>query len=223
MQMDLLGRGKRRLSMRKELLAAVSALLLAATGANADTWTFNNPAGDLGTYTHDYVSNGLTITATGYTLSSGVYVHTNLYGKVSGDPSENGLGLTKNSSDFEITSSDFIQLDMSNILALKPFNVTIASVQTGEGFVVYGSNTDGAVVKDASHQLGSGSGTASAIETISIADLANYKYLDVTASSADVLLTSVSVTSPVPEPSSLAILAIGAVGLAGYRWRRRAV
>ena len=209
--------------MRKELLAAVFiTLLFSAASVRADmlSYDFSTPAGPLGT-SQTYTSNGVTITASGYTLSGH---HRRLFGKTdSGD--EHGLGL-KGEDDHEIDTKHFIQLNLASLYShfgtsSLTVNLTIGSVQPGEGYDIYGTNTAGSLA--GATLLNSGT-----LDEIPFSVTTGFQYLDVIArpgteegGHSDVLLSSLCATSAVPEPAGLILFGVGALGLAGCAWRQR--
>jgi Tfp pilus assembly protein PilX len=125
---------------------------------NAVTWNITSATGDLvgpQVFTGTGIST-VSITARGYNATNapslnswntGTVSSVDLYGKVSpGDPTETGLGLSNNPSEYEINGNSFIQLDMKNVEAASLANVslTIGSIQLGEGYSLWGSNSRGA-------------------------------------------------------------------------------
>ncbi len=151
------------------------------TGAS---WNLSIPAGPLGT-SQGYTANGITITAYGF-LNSGAPKL--LYGKNDG-PDENGLGFA-GTVDNEIDNTDFIQLDLTGAIDSGAHNaqMIVASVQTGESFDVYGSNTLGTIgVLLAGHVTLDGT-------PFSIPGYPNYKYVAVRGSTGNVAIASVSFT-----------------------------
>jgi hypothetical protein len=177
--------------------------------------------GDLGTSQATFGSDspsGYTVTASGYFTSSTSSPSDNLYVKTSGGD-ENGLGLVSEDSDHEINTNQFIQLNLSS-LANAGFTggtLTIGSVQSGEGYSIFTSNTAGVL---GSLEL---SGTTDN-SPISVSWSASDPILGITAyvpaqgsSGSDVLLTSLSASTPnnpTPEPASLALMGSGLIALA---------
>ncbi len=148
------------------------------------TWNFNLPTGTLGN-SQTYTVNGLTITAYGF-LNNGQA--TALYGKNNGGD-ENGVGIA-GASDNEITTANFVQLDLTQVIASGAQNATILlnSVQTGEGFNIYGSHTKGSVgtILITNSQVDS--------TALPIPSYPTYEFISVRASAANVLLGAVSAT-----------------------------
>ena len=133
------------------------ATALAASSASAAiVWDLNPQDQDgvvLGT-SQTFTEQGFTITARGYDDSdrNGVGTATNLYFKSrppSDGASEVGLGLA-GSAHHELNGSatgpiNFIQLDLRAILQQGATNgqIAVASLQNGESFQLFGSNTEG--------------------------------------------------------------------------------
>jgi hypothetical protein len=110
-------------------------------GSNQVNWAFTSPLGQLGT-SQAYTANGITITAYGFTNANAPKA---LYGRNdAGD--EYGLGIA-GTSENEIDNANYIQLDLANVIAAGATNpqMIIASVQAGETYNVYGSNTLGSI------------------------------------------------------------------------------
>lgn len=152
---------------------------------------FNTPAGNVGT-TETYDS----INAYGYDIGS-PNTPTDLYGK-NGGPNETGLGMASD-GDNEINTSTFISLDISPLFLeeceTKP-TITIASIQSGEGFYIYGSN----VLGDLGTLLLT-VGDSSVSQTVEIPDFGTYKYISITATSGNVVLYSLDYDACCePEP-----------------------
>ena len=186
--------------------AAILCLALPAS-ANTLSYSFGVPTGTLGT-SQTYTQNGITLTAYGFDNSSHPL---NLYGKNNGGD-ETGLGISR-APDHEIQTYNFIQLDVTGLhsLNLTDALISIGSVQNGEGWNLYGSNTLGSLgtlLLSSSQDMGT---------TNILSDVTKYDYLSIQASSHDVLLSALTVdynTTRVPEPASLLLLGSGVVGLA---------
>jgi PEP-CTERM motif len=155
------------------------------------------------------------VTATGY-LSNGITG--TLFGKGSaGTGSEDGLGLTTDpTGDDEIyarlatgaPASDFIQLDIT-ALSGKIIQISMGSTG-GDGWAIFGTNTLGSLSGATSLKTG---GNDDGSE-ITIPGAGSYKYLDITATSNNVLLQDLVYTNPqssVPEPGTFGIVGLGGV------------
>jgi hypothetical protein len=192
------------------MLAAVMGVLLFSVNsviAGPFSYNFNTPTGTLGT-TQTYTAGGVTITALGFNSSNSPI---DLYGKNDGGD-ESGLGLV-GTSDHEITTSNYVQLDLQNIYNQYPtatLSMILGSVQDGESGKIYGSNTAGA--------LGTFLFTVSDESSFNVPG--GYRYIGVEAGAADVLITTLSVNAvPVPPGVILALTGVALCG--GYSCRRR--
>jgi hypothetical protein len=82
---------------------------------------------------------------TGYTLSGGP---NNLYIRTGESPQhENGIGFV-NDPNNEINNTGFVQIDLADFARVKVLKcadptIKIGSIQTGEGFAIYGANQSG--------------------------------------------------------------------------------
>ena len=146
-----------------------------------------------------------------------------LYGKAGG-AHENGLGLLADSVDHEITTGTYVQLDLANLWAQSPttFSIIINSVQTGEGWNIYGSNAKGTL-----GTLLLGPGTTETSQSFGSIPNA-YQFISVRADAGNVLLSSISADLPTvppesvaPEPSSLVMIGSGLLAVALFRRRKR--
>lgn len=187
-------------NMSKITSILAGALFLFATPAWSAVllYNFNSPTGNLGN-TEVYTSNGVAVTAYGYLGG-----HTaDLFGKNNGGD-EVGVGIA-GQSDNEIGTNSFIQLDLAQFWASNPSNVSmsIGSVQSGESWRIFGSNTLGTLgtLKQ--------SGTTDYPNSFILNSiLGSYRYLGVQSGSGDVLISTLSGVST-PEPATLLILGSG--------------
>src|SRR5215831_19302245 len=125
------------------VLMFVGAFFFSAASAKADLiYNFSNPTGVLGT-SQNYTSNGIVITAYGFSNGGGAL---HLFGKNDGG-GEIGLGISQADHD-EIQTTNFIQLKLTNVFSLPhvdALTIELGSVQSGESYNIYGSNTKGSL------------------------------------------------------------------------------
>ena len=197
-------------------LAAIGVAL--ATQANAATLTFNfqeNGSNLALGPTSTFTESGFSLTASGF-LTSGAT--TNLYAKSLGGD-EIGLGTTSDpSGQHEIVTTNFIQLTLPTTPSSTFNMVLLASVQNNEQGKVFFTHTAGKI--DASATLIGTINNADGSIPIPAADQTG-GFIDITAGAANVLLHGAQIPV-VPEPSSLAFLALGAGGILTLHRRRKA-
>lgn len=201
------------------LLAIVALMVLLPSTAKADNYNFSTcpngvtpPCSGASGKVESWTSGGLTITATGY-KSTGK--EDNLFIKTdSGD--EHGLGLV-GASDDEIEPGNFIQLNVSNLDAhgIGSGTLTFGSVQSGEGYTICVTNKPGTMV-------GATCFSGNLDETPVSVNWGTDKYIDITATKGDVLISDVSVTAT-PEPGTMGLTLLGAAGLLAFAIRRAAL
>ncbi len=202
--------------------------------AHAD-WTFSSSTmnGDYGPTKTFLDTLSVGIAASGWDVQSGDGLPTgtlpstwqvgnatahHLYGKWTGVPAEDGLGLT-NGGDGEISKTQYIQLDMQAAMTAyntKNFTFDFSSLQTGEGFSLWASNNATDSLANPFTLLADGFAGGTDIASASI-NMANYRYIEVSAygsAAADTLVMSVmhnNPPSPTPEPVTVGL---GIAGIA---------
>jgi hypothetical protein len=196
-------------------LAAMGVAL--ATQANADTITFNFQEngsnlnlGPTSTFTENSVVVGpVHLTASGFLTAGGP---TDLYAKNLG-AGETGLGTPHDPSGInEIVTDDFVQLTLPTMPS-STFNMVLASsVEPVEQELVYFNTVSGTLTGATLI------GTLTSDGTVTVPAGDQLGFIDITAGKGHVLLGSATVTV-VPEPCSLAFLALGAGSLLTLRRR----
>jgi PEP-CTERM motif len=207
--------------MKKTMLLLVGCLVLfLASPAWADTWDFSTPSGDLGTNTQTYTgTGGYDITAYGFWTNGDP---ANLYGKTGPGAAETGLGIADDPLNMhEISSADFVQLDMSDLASNGGFNgnLLVGSVQDGESFQVCVGGTLGSLGSCGPVIAGNGSNNPGEIVTLPVSWTANDHFVSIIGVNTDILVAS-GFEASVPEPATLLLLGTGLVGMA-TKLRRR--
>src|SRR6266480_5392015 len=195
-------------------LAVIGAGL--ATPAKAVTFTFQENGSNLGLGpTSTFTLGGFSLTATAFLRPSGTGPE--LYAKSQG-LGETGLGINDAAHDFEITTSNFIQLTLPTVPPSNFQTVISGSVSGGEQMDVYFTTTPGDLT--GATLIGSITATGGSV-TVPAGD--QLGFIDVTSANnlgnGNVLLASVTVGA-IPEPGSVALLAMALAG-AGIEGLRR--
>jgi hypothetical protein len=178
----------------------------------------------VGGSSHTYTNSGFSITAYGFDNNSGIGTAHDLFYKSIpeiGGATETGLGLTNTLSNELQTGLHFIQFDFTSALAAGMMNgqLSVGSIQAGESFAIFGSNSLGTLGTQVSAIFGS----AFDDQFVSIAGFGQFNYYSVMAMSDDVLPVAVQADLPaVPEMNALMPIA-GLVMLLATTsiWRRR--
>jgi hypothetical protein len=216
--------------LKTALFVVCSAVIGSHAWATVVTWNMN-PTGanaDLSSNSQDFIVSGYTITGRGYDNNSGIGSPHDLHFKNAGSD-EVGLGLT-GTPNFELQVDNqgnplqFIQLDLRSILSQGFTNgkIEVGSVQSGESFFLYGSNTLG--------NLGTKLNSIAYDSTkddafISVPSFGSNQFISVVAAAADVLPVAFQATIvPVPECPSLipAASLVALLTVLDIRRRRRA-
>jgi hypothetical protein len=225
-----------------------SVLLLSATSlAQTFTWNFSVPNNSVASphvyfdttaavkitaYGYDTATGAPVTTALGktwgpgatYDVPTGTITSKPLYGKHDG-LNETGLGLDKLLGDHEIDNTSFVQLDVTDMYAkgIKNFTMGIGSIQKTEGYMVWGSNSQGVP----GTLLRSYVGTVDAPNYFAVPDFGKYNYFSISgtpiaknSSSSDVVILDGASTAVIPEPTTYAALA--GTALLGFAFARRA-
>jgi len=205
--------------------AALFVTFVAAAQA-AVVWDLNptDANAPVGGSSHTYTSSGFSITAYGFDNHSGIGTAHDLFYKneaVIGGATESGLGLTNTPHNELQASLNFIQFDFTSALAAGMFNgqLSVGSIQTGESFAIFGSNTLGTLGTQVSGIFGSSSDD----QFVAIPNFGQFNYYSVLAMSDDVLPVAVRADlRPVPEMNALLPIAGLLVLLASANiWRKR--
>jgi hypothetical protein len=200
-------------------LIASGILGISSAQAVPVTWNFDVCSGCSGS-TFSYTSSGNTISATGYTDHT--IAHTTALFAKNGGGDENGIGIRSDpTGDDEIYGSTLIRIDLGGSNKYTSLSFKMDSTTASEEWEVWGSNSPTSGLTYVT------SGTS---EGISVSLPSTYEYyffgLDTsdTHRNDNVLLESLigtptNLTSPVPEPSTWAMLILGffGIGFAAYR------
>ncbi|MFL6590627.1 MAG: hypothetical protein ACJ8M4_10695 [Chthoniobacterales bacterium] len=187
----------------------------------------NDQNAPVGSSSHTYTSSGFSITAYGFDNHAGIGTAHDLFFKnenLIGGAVESGLGLTNTPHNEIQAGLNFIQFDFTAALAAGMMNgqISVGSIQPGESFSLYGSNTLGTL----GIQVGAVYGSSSDNQFVPIPGFGTFLYYSVVAISEDVLPVAIQADLPaVPEMSAIlpitALLAL--VFAVEIRRRRRSV
>ena len=213
----------------RQIVGAFCALLFVTVIASAQAavvWDLNpnQQNAPVGGSSHTYTSSGFSITAYGFDNHSGIGTAHDLFYKDQspiGGAVEMGLGLV-NTLDNELQAGlHFIQFDFTAALAAGMMNgqLSVGSIQPGESFVIFGSNTLGVLGTQVSTLFGSSVDN----QFVGIRNFGQFNYYSVMAITNDVLPVAVRADLPaVPETNALIpitalLVVLGATGV----WQKR--
>jgi hypothetical protein len=193
-------------SRRLAVVLAVFFSTLAAAQA-AIVWDLNpnDQNAPVGSSSHTYTSSGFSITAYGFDNNAGIGTAHDLFYKFEqdiGGATESGLGLTNTPHNELQPGLHFIQFDFTAALAAGMMNgeLSVASIQPGESFSIFGSNTLGTLGSQVSGVFGSTFDN----QFVAIPGFGTFLYYSVVAISDDVLPVAIRADLPaIPEMSAL--------------------
>jgi hypothetical protein len=225
------------LGLKKVLVVLGALAILGVTGSHAYAipivWDLSTPAGPVNsphtyldtTGTYAIVASGFSTTnaaPTAGTWTPGAVTVAQLFGKVD-VPTETGLGLNTpvGTPDFEIQMKTMIQLDLADLIAKGLTNpiLSIGSLQAGEAFAVFGSNTAATTAGATGTLVDSGTGLPDS-QSFALAGYPANRYDWITATSGDVVILEGFTAAAVPEPGALLVLGSGLVGVLLARRRK---
>jgi hypothetical protein len=190
-------------------VAIAFALLFTTTVASQATivWDLNpnDENAAVGSNSRTYTNSGFSITAYGFDNNSGVGTPHELYYKLEnliGGAVEQGLGLTNTPHNELQVGLHFIQFDFTAALAAGMMNgqISVGSIQAGESFSLFGSNTLGTLGTQVSGVFGSSFDN----QFVSIPNFGQFLYYAVVSMSDDVLPVAIQADLPaIPEMSAL--------------------
>jgi hypothetical protein len=212
--------------LKASLLVLCGSVAFVGSSAWATLVTWNlNPGGlnaDVGSSSHDFTVSGYTITARGYDTPS--TPHELFFKNGGGD--EIGLGLVNTlNNELQVDSNgnplNSIQLDLRSILSQGFTNgkIEIGSIQSGESFNLYGSNTLG----NLGTRLNSTPyGSVFDDQFVSVPNFGTYQFISVVAATLDVLPVAFqAMIVPVPEAASLVPAVCLVIVATAFEARRR--
>lgn len=194
-------------------ICLLSAFAVASANAILVTWDFNpgNQNADSGSSALTYTQSGYNLTVRGYDNVSGPDTLHELRYKneaMNGGAFERGLGLAGTpSNEFGVntdgTPTNYLQLDLRSILSLGFTNgmIQVASLQPGEGYVLFGSNSQGVL---GTQLAGTYTGLGFDNQFVAIPDFGTYQFISVAAASGRVLPVAFQASiTPIPEMNVL--------------------
>lgn len=213
----------------RQLASVISIFMLVAAFAVSAQATIvwdlnpNDQNAPVGSTSRTYTNSGFTITAYGFDNNAGVGTPHELYYKSIpeiGGAVERGLGLVNTPSNELQANLHFIQFDFTAAIVAGMFNgqLSVGSIQAGESFAIFGSNTLGTLGTQVSGEFGS----AFDNQFVSIPNFGQFNYYSVLALADDVLPVAVRADQPTVVPEMNALVPVGALLalLAAARLRR---
>jgi hypothetical protein len=210
-----------------KFFCAVLSTFFAASSWGAIVWDLNpsNQNAPVGSSSRTYTVSGFSITAYGFDNHSGIGTAHELYYKSVmeiGGAVERGLGLVGTPNNELQVGLHFIQFDFTAMLAAGMLHgqISVGSVQQGESFAIFGSNTLGTL----GTQVGGVYGSAFDNQYVPIEGFGQFHYYSVVSMEDDVLPVSIQADLP-PVPEMNAMLPVAALLLLVFSvsaWRKHA-
>jgi hypothetical protein len=202
-------------------LAVFFSTLIAAQASIVWDLNPNDENAPVGSSSHTFMSSGFSITAYGFDNNAGIGTAHDLFYKFEqeiGGATESGLGLTNTAHNEIQAGLQFIQFDFTAALAAGMMNgqLSVGSIQAGESFSIFGSNTLGTL----GTQVGGVFGSTFDNQFVAIPGFGTFLYYSVVSVTEDVLPVAIRADLPaIPEMS--AILPIVALLLLVFAVERR--
>jgi hypothetical protein len=208
------------------LICCLAAFGVHSASAVLVTWDLNptNANGSVGSSSVSFNSGGYSLTAYGFDQVAGPDTGHTLYYKDA--LPDHGLGLVGTDHNELQVNPDgslphYIQLDVSALLLAGFTNgqLKISSVDPGEAWDVYGSNTLGSL---GTKLNGTAFGSSTDNTFVSIPNFGSYKYISIGSNTDDVLPWAFQANvTPVPEAGSLVPVLCLVTAVTAFEMKRR--